>query len=276
MSEINLVLALPHGIITATSLGLEGFARHRSPGSGKFFRGKAVLVDLALDGDRPGFRFLEEGGWRDANGDTVAALAAVRSGNRTKTALSNIGFSVTPLVAYRRVFLVKTGGALLEMSPPVPLVEFINHACHEEMTTEQVARTIGRTAPSARAPRLLMVLQPVQFLIMTNLTPEEYAWYATHRPGKIFRQVMFAELGAAQEEIAAASRFSEAQEEMKAKPSKKTKVIAIGECLNDVPYHDWAGYRSETRGGLYVGDRNGIAHWPFPKAIPRSWDLLDG
>jgi hypothetical protein len=86
-------------------------------------------------------------------------------------------------------------------------VEFINHACHEEMTTEQVARTIGRTAPADRAPRLLMVLQPVQFLIMTNLTPEEYAWYATHRPGKIFRQVMFAELGAAQEEIAAAGQI---------------------------------------------------------------------
>jgi hypothetical protein len=104
MSEINLVLTIPQGIITATSLGLEGFAKHRSPGSGKFYRGKAVMVDLALDGD------------------TVAALAAVRTGNRTKTALSNVGFSVTPLAAYRRVFLVKTGGALLELSPPVPLL----------------------------------------------------------------------------------------------------------------------------------------------------------
>jgi hypothetical protein len=149
MSEINLVLTLPHGIITATSLGLEGFAKHRSPGSGKFFRGKSVLADLALEGGRPAFRYYEEGGWRDANGDTVAALAAVRAGKRTKTALSNMGFSVTPHKAYRRLFLAKTGGSLLEMAAVLHLFEFVNHACHEEMTTDQVAGTIGRRPPSA-------------------------------------------------------------------------------------------------------------------------------
>jgi len=276
MSELNLVLSIPHGIVTATSLGLEGFVRHRSPGSAKFFRGKLVLADLAIEGDKPAFRYFEEGGWRDAFGDTVAALAAVRAGKRTKTALSNIGFSVTPLAAYRRLLMAKTGGALLEMAPPTPLREFVHHACHEEMTTEQVARTVGNTAGAGRVPRLLMVLQPVQFLIMTNLTPEEYAWYATHRPGKIFRQVLFTEVTAEQDEIAAASRFEEAREELAAKPAKKTKVIAIGECLNDVPYHDWKGYRRDVAGGLYAGDRNGISLWPFPPAIPRSWDRLEG
>src|SRR5512145_797594 len=98
---LNLILSLPHGIITATSLGVAGFAWHRSPGSGSHFRGRVVLVDLAVEGCEPAFEFFDEGGWRDARGDTVAALAAASEGKRTKTALSNSAFSVTPIAAYR-------------------------------------------------------------------------------------------------------------------------------------------------------------------------------
>ncbi len=276
MGQVNLILNIPHGSVTATSLGVEGYALHRSPGSGKYFRGKTIMVDLALENDRPAFRFLEEGGWRDPDGDAVAALASIRSGKRTKTALSNDGFNVTPLSAYRSVNLVKTGGAVLSMAEPVRLQDYVNHACHEELTPDQVARSIGQPPPPGRAPRLFMVLAPTQFLMLTNLTPEEYGWYATHRPGKIFRRLMFTELREEQDEIAAPSRYEEAREELKADPEKKTKSVVFGECLNEVPFRDWVGYGEGVRGGLYVGDRDGITLWPFPKAIPRTWDLTDG
>jgi hypothetical protein len=272
MGELNLVLTIPQGIVVATSLGLDQYAKHRSPGSSKFFRGKTVMIDLALKGDRPAFSFREEGGWRDAYGDTAAALAAVRSGKRTKTALSNDGFNVISPNAYRQIFLVKTGGFLLPMAASQPLLEFVNHACHEELTPDQIAHIIGRTEILNRVPRLLMVLMPVQLLVMTNLLPEEYAWYSTHRPGKIFRQVLFTELSADQPDIAAASRYADARDELAVRSTKKTKVIAMGECFNDVPFHNWVGYGGEKPGGLYSSDRNGVSVWPFPAAIPRSWD----
>jgi len=275
MSDLNLILTVPYGIIVATSLGMEGFAKHRSPGSPKYFRGKTIQVDLALEGDRPAFRFLDEGGWRDASGDAVAALAAVRQGKRTKTALSNDGFNVTPLDAFKRLVLVKTGGHLLEMEQPVKLLEFVKHACHDELTTDQVAGSIGRPAPAKRTVRLYMIIEPIQFLVMSNLTPEEYAWYVTHRPGKIFRQVMFTELKDEDDTVVAASRYDEAREELTAKPTKKTKVIALGEFLDDIPFHAWIGYRREAQGGLYLADRNGISLWAFPASIPRAWDKHD-
>jgi len=275
MSDLKLILTVPYGIIVATSLGMEGFAKHRSPGSAKYFRGKTIQVDLALEGDRPAFRFLDEGGWRDATGDAVAALAAVLLGKRTKTALSNDGFNVTPLDAFKRLVLVKTGGHLLEMGPSVRLLEFVKHACHDELTADQVAGSIGRPAPASRSVRLYMIIEPIQFLVMSNLMPEEYAWYVTHRPGKIFRQVMFTELKEEDDAVVAASRYDEARDELKAKPTKKTKVIALGEFLDDIPFHAWIGYRREAQGGLYVADRNGISLWPFPAAIPRSWDVHD-
>jgi len=276
MSDLNLILTVPYGLVVATQLGIEGFAKHRSPGSAKYFRGKTIQIDLALEGDRPGFRFLDEGGWRDATGDAVAALAAVRMGKRTKTALSNDGFNVTPLSAYKRLFLVKTGAHMLEMEQPVRLLEFVKHACHDELTTDQVAGSIGRPAPARRTVRLYLIIEPIQFLVMSNLTPEEYAWYVTHRPGKIFRQVLFTELGAEDDEIVALSRYEEARAELTAKPAKKTKVIALGEFLEDIPFHGWLGYKHETPGGLYVADRNGIHLWSFPKAIPRTWDQYNG
>ncbi|MHB8054930.1 MAG: hypothetical protein ACYDH3_06745 [Candidatus Aminicenantales bacterium] len=274
--ELNLILNIPHGSITATSLGIGGYALHRSPGSGKHFRGKTIMIDLGLDGARPAFSFDDEGGWRDAAGDTIAALAAVSEEKRTKTALSNSGFNVVPLSAYKTVHLVKTGGALLQMAGSVRLRDYLNHACHEELTTEQVAHAIGAQPPAVRTPRFFMILAPVQFLLMTNLTPEEYGWYSTHRPGKIFRRVMFTELHEETYDLAAASRFREAREELLAHPEKKTKSVVFGECINDVPFHSWIGYRGGVPGGLYVSERNGISLWPFPQAIPRSWDKLDG
>lgn len=274
--EINLVLNIPHGSVTATSLGVQGYALHRSPGSGKHFRGKTIMIDLALNGLRPVFHFDDEGGWRDAEGDTISALAAVSSGKRTKTALSNSGFNVVPLSAYQTMHLVKTGGAILAMAEPMRLRDYINHACHEELTTEQVARSIGCPPPSVRTTRYFVILAPVQFLLMTNLTPEEYGWYSTHRPGKIFRRVMFSELRDIPYDFAAVSRFDEAREELQTHPEKKTKSVVFGECLNDLPFHQWIGYQDGARGGLYVGDRNGISLWPFPQSIARAWDKLDG
>lgn len=62
MADSLLVLSIPEGNITATSLGIEGFARHRSPGSGKHFKGRKLLVELAVREMRPDFAFLDEGG----------------------------------------------------------------------------------------------------------------------------------------------------------------------------------------------------------------------
>ena len=84
MEQLNLILSLPQGAMTATNLGIEGFAWHRRPGSGKFFQGRTIFFDLALSNRRPDFTYLDEGGWRDAMGDTVdldqevGALAAAQ------------------------------------------------------------------------------------------------------------------------------------------------------------------------------------------------------
>ena len=51
---------------------------------------------------------------------------------------------------------------------------------------------------------------------------------------------------------------------------------ALGEFLEDIPFHAWIGYRREAQGGLYVADRNGINLWSFPKVIPRTWDTHNG
>lgn len=278
MKSVNLILTLPHGVVTATSLGIEGFARHRSPGSGKHFSGRTVLVDLGLDGDRPGFRYLDEGDWRDAFGDSVAALDAVRRfGNRTKTALSNYAFGCTPLEAYRSCYLVKTGGEALKMDAPRQLLEFPGHECSAQMTTDQVAQAIGRPASGQREPRLYMVLCPIELVMMSNLTPEEYAWYATHRPGKIFRQVMFTELRADPTHIAAASRFEVARRELQEKPVKKTKTIVLEDCVNRIPFSEWKGYRGAADpGGLYTANRTRVSLWQFPANVPMSWHSAEG
>ena len=276
MNEPQLIMTLPHGNVTATSLGIDGLAKRRSPGSGKHFRGRSILIDLACDGEKPGFTYLDEGGWRDAFGDSVAALAGVKAGSRTKTALSSAAFCAVPISAYQSCHLVKTGGEALALAEPRQLITFTNHGCNERMTCEQVAETIGRPSPANRAPRLYMVIAPIQFVMLSNLTPEEYAWYATHRPGKMFRQVMFTELGHEEQHMAAQSRYQDAKRELAEKVTKKTKSIVFEDCIDQIPFQHWVGYHQRAEGGLYVGDRNGLKLYPFPSVIPHSWDKVEG
>lgn len=276
MNQPQLIMTLPHGNVTATSLGIEGLAHRRSPGSGKHFRGRSIMVELATDGVKPSFGFLEEGGWRDPFAESVQALAGVNAGSRTKTALSNGAFSCVPLSAYQNCHLVKTGGESLMLGKSRTLATFANHACNERMTCEQVAQAVGLLAPAERKPRLYMVIAPIQFLMLSNLSPEEYAWYATHRPGKIFRHVMFAEIGHEELHIAAQSRYSDAKRELSEKAIKKTKSIVFEDCMNQIPFLHWVGYHQKTEGGLYVGDRNQLLIYPFPATIPHAWDKVEG
>ena len=139
-----------------------------------------------------------------------------------------------------------------------------------------MAETIGRPSAAERTPRLYMVIAPIQFLMLSNLTPEEYAWYATHRPGKMFRQVMFTELGHEELHMAAESRYNDAKRELIEKVTKKTKSIAFEDCINQIPFQHWVGYHQKAEGGLYVGDRNGLKLYPFPAGIPHSWDKCEG
>ena len=272
----SLLLNVPQGSITATSLGIDGFAWHRSPGSGKYFQGRYVLVDLGLEQGKPAFRFLEEGSWRDATADTASALESVATGKRTKTALSNNAFSCTPIDAYRRVFLVKTGGETLELEGAGEIARFRPSDCHEGMSPDEVAAATGLPPQSAREPRLYMVLAPVEFIVLSNLTPAEYVWYATHRPGKLFRQVLFTELRADQAHLAAEAVYQNARKALAEASRKKTKTVVTGESLNRVPFGAWVGYNHEAQGGLYAGNASKVLLWRFPQSISRSWERVHG
>lgn len=272
----SLIMTLPQGILTATSLGVEGLAWHRSPGSGKHFHGRHVYFELVADEEKPGFEFLEEGGWRNAKGDTIAALSAVKGGKRTKTAMSNFAFGCTPIDAYRRAFLVKTGGKVLELESRGVLANLDQGKCVESMTPDQVAAAAGLSLPGKREPRLYMVLAPVELLVLSNLTPEEYVWYATHRPGKVFRQVLFAEVQKGHDLMAAKSVYDEATSELAETPVKKTKTIVVGNCINEIPFNMWSGYGQQTEGGLWLGDQKRVALWRFPAKVPRAWENAEG
>ncbi|HEY3447943.1 MAG TPA: hypothetical protein VGK67_16425 [Myxococcales bacterium] len=274
--KLNLLLTVPQGSVTATNLGIEGYTWHRSPGSGKYFQGRHVLVDLALEEGKPAFKFLDEGSWRDAQADTLSALAATVGGKRTKTALSNNAFSCTPVDAYRHIYLVKTAGETLPLENAGTLATFKDSPCNEGISPDQLAAAVGLPAQTARAPRLYMVLAPVEFIVLSNLTPAEYVWYATHRPGKVFRQVMFAELRADQAHLAAEAVYSAARDELSQKGNKKTKTVVTGESINRVPFGAWVGYNREAQGGLYVGDAKKVSLWNFPQSISRSWDRAHG
>jgi len=274
-ANINLVLNLPHGVITATSLGLAGLAWHRSPGTSGKFHGASVLVDLALHDGYPAFEFMDEGGWRDARADARAALDAVRAGKRTKTALSNTAFNCTPLAAYNRMFLVKTSGSLLELQPGQQLTQFKEHTSAENLSPDQIAVAAGLPPVANRRTHFYLVISPVEMLVLCNLTPAEYVWYATHRSGKIFRQMLFAELSHQSRDLAARETFETALREMTESPNKKTKTITQGECFTRVPFAGWRGYRENVEGGLYGGDRNGAYLWRFPKEIPHSFERAD-
>lgn len=275
MAQVSLVLSLPQEIITATSLGIEGFAWHRSPGSGKYFQGRSVLIDLALANDKPDFEFLPEGDWRDARADAIAAVAAARAGRHTKTALSCNAFSSTPISAFRHIYLSKTGGQVLEMEANGEPIKLPEASCDESMTPEQISGVIGHLAPTSRKPHLYMVLAPVEFIVLSSLTPEEYAWYATHRPGKMFRQVLFTELNTDPTQVAAENVFEAARKELLENHMKKTKTVSAGECLHRVPFTSWVGYRREAKGGIYVADRGTLRVWRFPEQIRSQWEKAE-
>lgn len=271
MANVNLVLILPQSSLIATSLGLEGLAWHKSPGSARHFRGRSIFVDLPVSEGKPAFVFLDEGGWRDAAADTEYALEAVSRGKRTKTALSNRAFSTVPLDAWRSCSLVKTEGQIATLDAPVDLTRYSTHVCNEEMSPAAVAAAIGQVEPPRRRPRLYAVFAPTELLMITNLTPAEYAWYSTHRRGKLFRQVCFTELRADQRQLAARNQFDEARAELAANPLKKTKSIAGEALLNRIPFQDWVGYEHEAEGGLYVADRDRLFVYRFPEKLPKKW-----
>jgi hypothetical protein len=274
----NLILTLPQGSITATSLDIEGFARHRSPGAGRYFEGKALYVPLAMQGGAPTFRFAEEGGWRDAAGDTASALAAVADGRkRTKTALSNNAFSITPIDAYVGIWLAKTGGQILPLEPKTELLRYTSHsyAWGQGLSSDEVAKAAGSKIPSPRTPRLYLVLAPIELVVLSNLSPEEYGWYATHRPGKVFRQVMFTEVTGGGRGLVADSVYEDAKAELLREPSKKTKTVYAGAALNRVPFQAWVGHQRGQQGGIYVGDRDRLVLWRFPETRPTAWDRAE-
>ena len=272
MERLNLVLTIPHGSVIATSLGVDGLAHHLSPGSGRHFHGRAIFVDLALSNGAAAFSYLEEGGWRDAAGDTARALQEVASGKRTKTALSSNGFTTTPFEAYRKVFLVKTGGQTLDLGATTEVARFEPALCRESMAPGEVATAIGTAEPARREPRLYAIFAPLELLVLSNLTPVEYAWYATHRPGKVFRQVCFAELQTDQPQLAASSRYENARQEIRENPKKKTKTVAVQDLLNAISFEEWVGYGDPTAGGLYFGDRTRLVRTAFPVDIPHAWE----
>jgi len=273
--SLHLILSIPQGIVTATSLGVAGFARHRSPGSGKYFHGRSIFFDLAIDESTPAFQYLEEGGWRDSTRDTIDALEGCMKGKRTKTALSSNGFSCTPIDSFTTCYLVKTGGQILTMQDCEHLAQFKSHGCHEGMTPDAVTEAVGQSTPE-RKTRLYMIISPVEFIVLSSLTPIEYAWYATHRPGKIFRQVSFTELLVDQTHLAAESRYIDARNLLLQDPNKKTKTIITEDCINRVPFSSWAGYHDSAHGGIYIGDRTHVSVWRFPSEKNLNWERAKG
>ncbi len=272
MDKSNLVLTIPQGSVIATSLGIEGLAKHLSPGSGKHFQGRAIYLDLAIKDGKAGFQYMEQGSWRDAQGDTDKALAGVAGGKRTKTALSNSGFGATPLDAYKAAYVIKTGGQVLPMESFVDLIKFGPGECPDGLTPQAIAKAIGTPEPMNRNPRMYLVFAPIELLVISNLTPIEYAWYATRRPGKVFRQVCFAELKTVQTQLAAHARYAECFKEIAEKPTKKTKTVALTNLLNNVPFQAWVGFDRKAEGGLYFGDRNHVRVARFPESLPYDWE----
>jgi len=275
MGHVNLLLSLPQGTIVATNLTVEGFARHRSPGSGELFQARAIYFDLAVANGAPAFKFFDEGGWRDAMADTKMALAACET-KRTKTALSNNAFSATPIDAYKAAYIAKTGGHVLPMEPGKELARFKSHDCHEELTCDQVAEAAGLPRPGRRAPRCYLVLGPIDFVILTNLTPEEYVWYSTHRPGKVFRNVIFTEITPEPRTFMAERTYEEALAALAKDPNKKTKTVYYGAALDRIHFKYWVGFDGKATGGLYCGDRDKVSLYQWPAKIPTAWKRASG
>jgi hypothetical protein len=265
-------MSLPTGVITATSLGVTGLAWHHSPGTSGKFHGHSVLADLALQNGEPAFKYLDEGGWRDPMADTLVAIEAARSGKRTKTAISNTAFNCTPLSAYRRVYLAKSSGSLMELQSCEQIARFHGRASAENLSPDQIAEVAKLPSVEKRQTHYYLVISPVGMLVLSNLTPAEYVWYATNRAGKLFRQVLFTELSQHMRDVAARDVFETALHELTETPMKKTKTIMLGECFARIPYSGWKGYRHEAAGGLYGGDRDGAVLWRLPKEIPHTFE----
>ena len=275
MKNVNLILSLPNDMCTATSLGIEGYARHRSPGSGAVFQGRAIYVDLKLKDGKPAFTFRDEGGWRDPMADTVQALAECET-KRTKTALSNSAFNIIPMECFESVSVAKTGGHVLTLEPGGDKAKFKSHAWRLNMTPDDVAAEAGLPKPSARHPRCYLIFAPIELVILSNLTPEEYAWYATHRAGKLFRQVLFTEIKPNPRYLLAEKTFDEAREELGKNPRKKTKTVYQGSAYDKIPFNTWVGYHPKEGGGLFSADKEHMLFWRFPAKIPTTWEKADG
>jgi len=275
MNNVSLILALPHGTCTATTLDLDAFARHRSPGSGQVFQGRAIYIDLPVENGKPAFSYYDEGGWRDAKADTEMAVAACAN-KRTKTALSNNAFSIVPIDSYKAVAVVKTGGHPLKLESAGELFHFRNHEWRAFMSPDDVAAAAGLPKPANRHPRCYLVFGPVEFVMLSNLTPEEYVWYSTHRPGKIFRNVMFTEIELDPRMIVAEKSYEAARDELVKTPTKKTKIVYHGNAFDRIPFQAWVGYDGKHQGGLYCGDKNRVVMWKLPAKVPTTWAKADG
>lgn len=112
------------------------------------------MIDLALKDGYQAFTFLDEGGWRDAEGDTRMSLDAIRVGKRTKTALSNSALNCTPLTAFAHVYLAKSSGDLLELQPGECIARFKGHASAEKLAPDQVAEVACLSPTANRRPPL--------------------------------------------------------------------------------------------------------------------------
>jgi len=275
MKSVNLILSLPDDMCTATSVGLDGLARHRSPGSGQVFQGRSILIDLKVEGDKPGFTFRDEGGWRDAKADTSTALAECKT-KKTKTAVSNSAFNIIPMDAFKSVNLVKTGGHVLTLEPGGEVARFGNHAWRLNMSPDDLAAAAGLPKQTERATRCYLVFSPVELVVLSSLTPGEYAWYATHRAGKLFRQVLFTEIAPNPRHLMAEQTFDIAHEELTKNPKKKTKTLYHGSAYDKIPFTAWMGYDKPAEGGVYCADRDHMMVWRFPTKMPKTWARADG
>jgi hypothetical protein len=273
--NVKLIATLPLGALVATSLSVEALGWHRSPGSAKHFSGRSIFLELPHDNGKASMEFLDEGGWRNPATDIAEALEAAMGGKKTKTALSNNALHCISVDAVRRAYLVKTSGRALELKGPSELLRFSNHTCHDALTPDEVAALVGRPAPAQRKPRFYLVLSPLEMLVLSNLSPEEYAWYATHRPGKIVRHLAFAELtGLPKHHLVADSLLAGAMDELITK-NKKTKTLTSGGLLNQVPFSYWVGFNG-TEGGLYLADRDHLVAWRIDQPVPSQWLRAEG
>ena len=158
------------------------------------------------------------------------------------------------------------------MQPGEQIAQFRGRASAENLSPDEIAQVAELPAVEKRGTHYYLVISPVEMLVLSNLTPAEYVWYATHRSGKLFRQLLFAELSQHMRDVASRDVFETALEELTDTPRKKTKTVMLGQCFAQIPYSGWRGYGEAAVGGLYGGDRDGAILWRFPKEIPHAFE----